>query len=328
MNGWCTLISFDYERYVFSDNTVSMSKNTASSDGTYTTSCNNGEIYNGVLFSSYVEQQGELARMCYSLTNRNSVDVTISLGAYADVMIGSNDRAPISRRKDQLENTYGLTMKDGYGAQLCVLFGAGLAGVSKVDDFWFGNYGYNNNAYNIVGNYERSDNFMIENGSYDSAMGWCWKNRTIPAGATVVFSYLIGVGDVRLEPNSSFEVTPDDPDGWNDLSRPHKLTLNGEYESPAGIDGMIEYAVEDSEEWKALTDTLTSGENLQQNLLRCSILKRILTQSVSVRWTQSEIQPCLHLSYIKMCVSMKLQALRIKSITMAIQSIRQTSLVI
>lgn len=175
MNGWCTLISFDYERYVFSDNTVSMSKNTASSDGTYTTSCNNGEIYNGVLFSSYVEQQGELARMCYSLTNTNSVDVTISLGAYADVMIGSNDRAPISRRKDQLENTYGLTMKDGYGAQLCVLFGAGLAGVSKVDDFWFGNYGYNSNAYNIVGNYERSDNFMIENGSYDSAMGWCWK---------------------------------------------------------------------------------------------------------------------------------------------------------
>lgn len=267
MNGWCTLISFDYERYVFSDNTVSMSKNTASSDGTYTTSCNNGEIYNGVLFSSYVEQQGELARMCYSLTNRNSVDVTISLGAYADVMIGSNDRAPISRRKDQLENTYGLTMKDGYGAQLCVLFGAGLAGVSKVDDFWFGNYGYNNNAYNIVGNYERSDNFMIENGSYDSAMGWCWKNRTIPAGATVVFSYLIGVGDVRLEPNSSFEVTPDDPDGWNDLSRPHKLTLNGEYESPAGIDGMIEYAVEDSEEWKALTDTLASGEKFTAELI-------------------------------------------------------------
>lgn len=267
MNGWCTLISFDYERYVFSDNTVSMSKNTASSDGTYTTSCNNGEIYNGVLFSSYVEQQGELARMCYSLTNRNSVDVTISLGAYADVMIGSNDRAPISRRKDQLENTYGLTMKDGYGAQLCVLFGAGLAGVSKVDDFWFGNYGYNNNAYNIVGNYERSDNFMIENGSYDSAMGWCWKNRTIPAGATVVFSYLIGVGDVRLEPNSSFEVTPDDPDGWNDLSRPHKLTLSGEYESPAGIDGMIEYAVEDSEEWKALTDTLASGEEFTAELI-------------------------------------------------------------
>ena len=69
----------------------------------------------------------------------------------------------------------------------------------------------------------------------------------------MVFSYLIGVGEVNLEPNSTFEATPDDAEGWNDLSRSHKLTLEGTYESPAGLDGVIEYAVEDSEEWQPLT---------------------------------------------------------------------------
>lgn len=267
LDGWALLIAVGDESYVYRNNILAMQPNEEGSDGTLTTSCYNGETYNGVQFVSYVEQQGEFARMCYAITNTNEIGVTISLGAYADVMIGNNDAAPIERRKDQLENTYGLTMKDGYGAQLCVLFGAGLTGVSKVDDFWFGNYGYNNNPDNIIGNYEHGNNFMVENGSYDSAMGWCWKNRAIPAGATVVFSYLMGVGDVRLEPNSSFEVTPDDPEGWNDLSRPHKLTLNGMYESPAGIDGMIEYAVEDSEEWNALTDTLASGEEFTAELV-------------------------------------------------------------
>jgi hypothetical protein len=72
---------------------------------------------------------------------------------------------------------------------------------------------------------------------------------------------------VNLEPNSTFEVTPEDPEGWNDLSRPHRLTISGTYESPAGIDGIIEYAVEDSEQWSVLTDTLSSGEEFVASLL-------------------------------------------------------------
>lgn len=231
--------------------------------------CLGGSNIDGVQFSANVEQQGELARVCYVLTNTLGEDVTVSVGTHADVMIGSNDRAPIERRKDLADATYGLTMKDGNGAQLCVLFGAGLAGVSKVDDFWFGPYSLNSGYDQMVGNYssEGNSNYMMENGSYDSGMGWCWKNRPIAAGETLVLSYLIGVGDVRLEPNSSFEVTPDDPEGWNDLSRPHRLTLSGTYESPAGIDGIIEYAVEDSEEWMELTDTLASGEEFTAELV-------------------------------------------------------------
>jgi len=221
--------------------------------------CLNGTTVGGVTVQPSVEQQGELARICYTVTNTNETDVVISLGTHADVMIGNNDSAPISRRIDTIGQTYGLTMMDGNGAQLCVLFGAGLAGVTAVNDFWFGRYSLNSDPYNMVGNYSSGSNYMQENGSYDSGMGWCWKERTIPAGATVVFSYLIGVGEVNLEPNSSFEVTPDDPEGWNDLSLIHVLTLEGNYESPAGLDGRIEYAVEDSEEWIALTDMLPSG---------------------------------------------------------------------
>ena len=229
--------------------------------------CLNGTTNNGVTFSANVLEQGELARICYTLTNTNAEDVVVSLGIHADVMIGSNDGAPISRRVDSFGSTYGLTLKDGNGAQLCVLFGSGLSGVTSVNDFWFGYYYLNNSVSAMVGNYSSGSNYMVENGSYDSGMGWCWKERTIAAGSTVVISWLIGVGDVNLEPSSSFEVTPDDPDGWNDLSRPHRLTLDGLYESPAGLSGVIDYAVEDSEEWIALTDTLESGDTFRDTLV-------------------------------------------------------------
>ncbi|MEG1729541.1 MAG: hypothetical protein RR280_08390 [Bacteroidaceae bacterium] len=229
--------------------------------------CLNGTTINGVSCTASIEPQGELARVFYTLTNITDTVATISLGVYGDVMIGDNDQAPIIRRTDTTGNTYGLTMMNGNGVQLCVLFGAGLAGITSVGDYWFGNYGYNSEANEIVGNYSSGDDFMVEDGSYDSAMGWCWKNRTISAGSTVVFSYLIGVGEVNLEPKSSFEVTPDDLEGWNDLTRPHKLTLEGTYESPAGIEGMIEYAVEDSEEWHQLTEMMPSGSRFNETLV-------------------------------------------------------------
>lgn len=225
--------------------------------------CRNESVVNGVKFEANVIQQAELVRVCYYITNTCDRDTTISLGIHADVMIGNNDRAPIFRKIDTIGNTYGLSLQDGNGAQLCVLFGTGLVGVTGVSDFWFGGWSLNSSPYEMVGNYNEGGSWMIENGSYDSGMGWCWKNRIIPAGTTVVFSWLIGVGDVKLEPNSNFEVTPEDPDGWNDLSRVHVLSLEGDYESPAGLSGMIEYAVEQSEEWIALTDVLESGSTFR-----------------------------------------------------------------
>ena len=232
-----------------------------------TVDCLNGTTVDGVKCIVAIEQQGEFARICYHVTNESGKDAIVSLGTHADVMIGSNDQAPISKRIDTTGNAYGVTMKDGNGAQLCVLFGSGLAGVTSISDYWFGYYSQNYDAYQMVGNYSSGNNFMEENGSYDSGMGWCWKDRTIAAGSTVTFSYLIGVGEVNLEPNSSFEVTPNDLEGWNDLTRPHKLAIEGTYESPAGLDGMIEYAVETSKEWKPLTDMLASGSTFKDSLL-------------------------------------------------------------
>ena len=229
--------------------------------------CLNGTTSNGVTVTPTVVQQGELAKICYTVTNTNTKDVVVSLGTYADVKIGLNDMAPISRRIDTFGQTYGLTMMDGNGAQLCVLFGSGLSGVTPVSDFWFGSYLLNNTSSKMVGDYTSGKNYMEENGSYDSGMGWCWKDQTIPAGVTVEFSYLIGVGEVNLEPYSSIEVTPDDPEGWNDLNRPHRLVMEGTYESPAGLDGVIDYAVEDSEEWTALTDVLSSGDTFSAPLV-------------------------------------------------------------
>lgn len=228
--------------------------------------CNMSTDIEGVLCTPRVEQQGELARVVYSVENTTDTDAVVSLGTHADVMIGNNDRAPITRRIDMLGATYGVTMKDNGAAQLCVLFGSGLAGVNGVDDFWFGQYNQNYSADAMVGNYAPGGYWMQENGNYDSGMGWCWKNRTIPAGQTVEFSYLIGVGDVNLEPTSSFVATVDNPDLWNDLSLPHELTISGEYESPAGQNGLIEYSVEDSEEWLPLTEELTSGSEFSSTI--------------------------------------------------------------
>lgn len=227
-----------------------------------------GDEYCNVALQTEVAQQGELVRVSYLLTNNDTADVVVNAGTYADVMIGNNDSAPISRRKDQQGNTYGLSMSDGGGAQLCLLFGSGLAGVSPVSDFWFGRYNQNSDAYNAVGNYSQGSNWMQENGSYDSGMGWCWKGKTIAAGQTLRLSYLLGLGDVRLEPKSDFAVTPDDSLLWNDITLPHRLTIKGLYESPAGLDGRIEWADEtmDSTRWEELTAMMPSGTEFEGTL--------------------------------------------------------------
>ena len=62
--------------------------------------CLNGTTISGVSCFASIEAQGELARMFYTVTNTNLEDVVISLGTHADVMIGNNDYAQISRRID------------------------------------------------------------------------------------------------------------------------------------------------------------------------------------------------------------------------------------
>lgn len=223
--------------------------------------CQTGTVLDGVAFSASIEPQGEMAKISYFLTNTTDKDVHVNLGAYDDVYVGDAIDASISIKRTQDLVPYGITLTDHNGAQLCLIFGSGLVGVTGVDDYWFGPFSYNTSAVQMAGNYStyNDGNYMKENSNYDCGIGWCWKNRLVKAGETTVLSYLIAIGDVKLEPNSSFAVTPDDPDGWNDLSLPHALTLTGEYESPTGQRGWIEYAGEDSEVWTKLTDELDSG---------------------------------------------------------------------
>lgn len=60
---------------------------------------------------------------------------------------------------------------------------------------------------------------------------------------------------------------PDDAESWNDLSLPHRLTIEGEYNSPTGLKGKIQYAVEDSIEWMDLTEELESGNSFTASLV-------------------------------------------------------------
>lgn len=225
-----------------------------------------GTTANGVTLTAKVEAQTELARMVYTLKNNNSRDVTVSVGVHADVMIGDNDHAPIERRIDREGNTYGLTMKNGNGAQLCVLFGSGLTGVTSSNDFWFGHYLNNITATAMVGNYSNTKgNYMSENGSYDSGMGWYWKDRLIPAGETIQLSWIIGVGQVNLEPNTDFTVTPTDMNIWNDITKPHTFDVEGYFESPFGQNGYIEYSAEDNEGWTVInSNPIPSGTNFTE----------------------------------------------------------------
>ena len=229
--------------------------------------CNQVNHFNGVDFYMKILQQSEFARVSFTIKNMSTTTKTVSLGIHGDIMIGNNDRAPIVKRIDDLGRDYGLTMLDGRGAQLCALFGASLNGVTAVDDYWFGYYYQNRDPEQMVGKYSQGSDWMQENGSYDSGMGLCWKNRTVSAGDSLVFSYLIGVGEVNLKPNSSFGVTPDHPDEWNNLNLPHSLKLEGTYESPLGVDGKIEYCVENDSTWLPLTDTLSSGSKFNSEIL-------------------------------------------------------------
>lgn len=225
--------------------------------------CKDGTTSDGVSATTSVLPYGEFARISYSLTNTNAEPVTVSIGVWADVMIGNNDSAPIQRNLDPNGNTYGLVMKNSNNAgdaAFTVVFGMPLNGLNVIDDYWFGSYGQNYDPENIVGNYYQGSNWMLENGSYDSGMGWCWKNREIQPGETIEFAYLIGVGDVNFS-YAEFEVVATNLDVWNDLSEIHEFDVNGTYVSPLGHNGTMYVQVDDSEEWVEIPGTILSGSN-------------------------------------------------------------------
>lgn len=232
----------------------------------------NGTSSNGVNMTARVEPQGDVcARIIYTLTNTNNQAVTIDAGVWGDIMIGNNDYAPLSRLKNNSDVTYGIKMKyrNEEGAPLlCALFGEGITGVTPADDYWFGYYRTNYSANAIVGNYSAGSNYMVENGSYDSGLGFCWKNRVIEAGESIELSYLISVGEVDFEepivPGEdvfTYNVEAIDFEGWNDLAVAHPAHIWGYYEHPYGQEGYIEYQVDDENTWHRIPTVLVSGED-------------------------------------------------------------------
>ncbi|MBQ9577712.1 MAG: hypothetical protein IJV11_12650 [Muribaculaceae bacterium] len=236
--------------------------------------CVNGSTSRGVAATARIEPQGEVAaKITISLTNENADAVTVNVGMYGDVWIGTNDYAPIYRMNNAEGETYGLRMKQTSAEDsplFCALFGEGVTGVTPVDDFWFGRFASNYSAGEIVGAYTQSTDWMVEGGNYDSAIGFCWKNRPIQAGETVEFSFVVSVGDVDFEepitPDEpgqdifTYDVVVEDIEAWNDLAVAHPAYIMGHYEHPYGQEGYIEYQV-DGGEWIRIPTPLTSGED-------------------------------------------------------------------
>ena len=118
----------------------------------------NGTNVGDVRMTTRLEPQGNVAaRVIYTVTNNGSVPVTINAGVWADIMIGTNDEAPLEMLTTSSDATYGIKMKrsiDAGSPLLCVLFGEHVTGVTPVDDYWFGFYSTNWHANEIVGSLE------------------------------------------------------------------------------------------------------------------------------------------------------------------------------
>ena len=249
----------------------------------------------GVTMTARLEPHGEVAaKIIYTLTNTNDKAVTVSAGVYGDIMIGNNDYAPLERLVHE-GDTYGLKMKQSLedGAPLfCALFGEGVTGVTPVDEYWFGFFDHNWSPEQVVGNvYSKirgtethwvwdgplsghneetpiyDEHYLVEDGGYDSGVGFCWKNKRIEAFESIELSYIISVGEIEYEEpfvpgDDRFEYTVEayDFEGWNDLSVAHPAHVFGYYEHPYGQNGFIEYQVDGMRSWTRIPTELVSGQ--------------------------------------------------------------------
>ena len=251
----------------------------------------NGTTANGVTMTARIEAQGEVAaRITYTLTNNNNQAVSVNAGVYGDIMIGDNDQAPLERlTTTTTEYTYGIKMKYSNNENsplLCALFGEGVTGVTAADDYWFGFFSSNWHANEICGEYSSyiyptntnwgqsySQCYLVENGDYDSGLGFCWKNREIPAHESIELSYLISVGEIDFE--EPIIPDPEEPgddiftyniedfncNDWNNYSAPHPIHVWGQYEHPYGQNGYLEYQVDDENTWHTMGELISGDED-------------------------------------------------------------------
>lgn len=264
--------------------------------------CQSGTTDSYISFSARVEPAGEYAaRIVYTLTHNTglfnwSSTRTVSLGVWADIMIGDNDNAPIYRLVNEQGKVYGLDMKykseeeAAEGEKIPVftaIFGEGLTGVTPVDDYWFGQFRNNYNAADIVGNYDNlcdiqhgtGDNatfdydvideyYMTEGGSYDSGMGFCWKDITLAKGESVELSFIVSASEIDIEeepvepdPEEEYNLEVYNTEVWNDLAADHPARVWGYYKNVFGFTGYMEYLTDGNRgagEWTRIPGEMVS----------------------------------------------------------------------
>ena len=255
----------------------------------------NGSNQDGVRMTARIEPQGDVAaRVVYTLQNTNDEAVTVNAGVWGDIMIGDNDQAPLSCMNNTINGeTYGIKMKhenteDENTVFLCALFGDHVTGVTAADKYWFGFFSSNWHANEICGEYSKTiydtnqswgqsyqQYYEVENGNYDSGLGFCWTGREIPAGESIELSYVISVGEVDfMEPfDPDPDPEPEDPqpvftydieafncEGWNDYTAPHPVKVKGEYVHAYGQNGYLEYQVDDENTWHVIGELISGAE--------------------------------------------------------------------
>ena len=267
--------------------------------------CQSGTTSHDVRFTARVEPAGEFgANVIYTLTNNAWLTSrTVSLGVWADIMIGDNDNAPIYRLVNNQGKVYGLDMKykneeDAEPGEKIPVFTAifgGVSGITPADDYWFGQFRNNYENNEIVGNYDNlcdiqtgtgddatfqydvvDEFFMTEGGSYDSGMGFCWKDITLEAGETVELSFLVSASEIDIDepepdPDEEYNVEVYNTEAWNDLAADHPARVWGYYKHPFDWTSHIEYMVDGDRgtgEWTAIPGELTpnSAFDLSFNL--------------------------------------------------------------
>ena len=254
-----------------------------------------GSDQDGVHMSASIVPQGDVAaRVVYTLQNTTDEAVTVNAGVWGDIMIGDNDQAPLSRMKNTINGeTYGIKMKhenteDENTVFLCALFGDHVTGVTAADKYWFGFFSSNWHANEICGEYSKTiydtnqswgqsyqQYYEVENGNYDSGLGFCWTGREIPAGESIELSYVISVGEVDFmepfdpdpdpepedpQPIFTYEIQAFDCEGWNDYTAPHPVKVKGEYVHAYGQNGYLEYQVDDENTWHVIGELISGAE--------------------------------------------------------------------
>lgn len=139
---------------------------------------------------------GKHLKFSYTVENATDAEISYSIGIGGDVQIGADDYAAITK----LDEGRGFKMVSAEDADKNVngeyaqfnFFGRGVAGATDVTDFW---YGWLDNYGTMAFGTEAS----IVDGTYDSGMGFSWKDQTLGAHATATYSVLIGIGGAGSE---------------------------------------------------------------------------------------------------------------------------------